>query len=24
VIQDENSIYGDWDPLVSVGVGVGF
>ncbi len=24
VIQDENSVYGDWDPLVSVGVGVGF
>ena len=24
VIQDENSIYGNWDPLVSVGVGVGF
>lgn len=24
VIQDENSIYGVWDPLVSVGVGVGF
>ena len=24
VIQDKNSVYGDWDPLVSVGVGVGF
>jgi hypothetical protein len=24
VIQDKNSVYGNWDPIVSVGVGVGF
>ena len=24
VLQDDNSPYDDWDPFVSVGVGVGF
>jgi hypothetical protein len=24
VIQDENSPYEDWDPIISIGGGVGF